>query len=147
MDEGVKAASISRRWALIVTSAGCLFMIAFAEQIVRAFSSDPEVIDIGTVAMRSIGLSLPIWGLWLSSAGAVRGSGDTRSPMVRGVVAVWAAVAIAWLGVHFLDQSVAWIWGTFIVTGLLPALGNWRAFRKRSDHLRREFRLEQTAPA
>ncbi|MEZ4505155.1 MAG: MATE family efflux transporter [Thermomicrobiales bacterium] len=147
MDEGVKAASISRRWALIVTSAGCLFMIAFAEQIVRAFSSDPEVIDIGTVAMRSIGLSLPIWGLWLSSAGAVRGSGDTRSPMVRGVVAVWAAVAIAWLGVHFLDQSVAWIWGTFILTGLLPAIGNWRAFRKRSDHLRREFRLEQTAPA
>lgn len=141
MDEGIKAAKISRLWAFIVTGTGCVFMIALAEQIVRAFSSDPDVIDIGTVAMRAIGLSLPIWGLWLSSAGAVRGSGDTRSPMVRGVAAVWAAVAIAWLGVHFLDQSIAWIWGTFILTGLLPAVGNWRAFRKRSDRLAREFRL------
>ena len=119
-----------------------LFLFIFAEQIVRAFSSDPEVIEIGAVAMRAIGVSLPIWGLWMSSAGAVRGSGDTRSPMIRGVIAVWAAVLIAWLGVHFLDQSIAWIWGSFIVTGLLPAFGNWRAFRKRAEMLAREFRLD-----
>ena len=142
MDEGVKAAKISRTWALIVTTAGLLFLVIFAEPIVRAFSDDPEVIEIGALAMRAIGISLPIWGLWMSSAGAVRGSGDTRSPMIRGVVAVWAAVLIAWLGVHFLDQSIAWIWGTFIVTGLLPALGNWRAFRNRADELTRTFRLD-----
>ncbi len=142
MDEGVKAAMISRKWALIVTVSGLLFMEIFAEHIVRAFSSDPEVIEIGAIAMRAIGISLPIWGLWMSSAGAVRGSGDTRSPMVRGVAAVWMAVLIAWLGVHFLDQSVAWIWGSFIVTGLLPAFGNWRAFKKRAELLAREFRLD-----
>ena len=77
-----------------------------------------------------------------AAAGAVRGSGDTRSPMIRGVTAVWLAVLIAWLGVHFLDQSIAWIWGTFIVTGLLPAFGNWRAFKRRADDLGRSFRQE-----
>jgi Na+-driven multidrug efflux pump len=142
MDEGVRAAKISRRWALIVTVAGMVFLVIFAEQIVRAFSDDSDVIEIGTVAMRAIGCSLPIWGLWMSAAGAVRGSGDTRSPMVRGVAAVWMAVLIAWIGVHFLDQSIAWIWGSFIVTGLLPAFGNWRAFRKRAEILAREFRLD-----
>jgi MATE family multidrug resistance protein len=145
MDEGVKAARISRKWALIVTVAGLVFLVIFAEQIVRAFSDDPDVIEIGTVAMRAIGCSLPIWGLWMSSAGAVRGSGDTRSPMLRGVAAVWMAVLIAWLGVRFLDQSIAWIWGSFIVTGLLPAFGNWRTFRKRSEMLARDFRLEAGA--
>ncbi len=146
MDEGVKAAMISRKWALIVTAMGLLFLVIFAEPIVRAFSNDPDVIEIGTVAMRAIGISLPIWGLWMSSAGAVRGSGDTRSPMVRGVIAVWMAVLIAWFGVHFLGQSVAWIWGSFLVTGLLPAFGNWRTFKKRSEMLSRDFRLDD-APA
>jgi putative MATE family efflux protein len=146
MDEGLLAAKISRKWALIVTVSGLIFMVLFAEQIVKAFSDDPKVIEIGAVAMRAIGCSLPIWGLWMSSAGAVRGSGDTRSPMIRGVVAVWGAVLLAWLGVHFLDQSIAWIWGTFIVTGLLPALGNWRAFRKRAEELTRTFRLDAAAP-
>jgi MATE family multidrug resistance protein len=142
MDEGIAAAKIARKWAVMVTLAGLLFMALFSEQIVRAFSDDPDVIEIGQVAMYAIGVSLPIWGLWMSSAGAVRGSGDTRSPMIRGVIAVWSAVLIAWLGVRFLDQSVAWIWGTFIVTGLLPAIGNWRAFRQRSELLSREFALD-----
>lgn len=146
MDEGLKAAKISRRWALIVTGSGLAFMVIFAQHIVRLFSSDPEVIEIGTVAMRAIGLSLPIWGMWMSAAGAARGSGDTRSPMIRGVTAVWLAVLIAWLGVHFLNQSIAWIWGSFIVTGLLPAFGNWRAFKKRAETLARSFRLETPEP-
>lgn len=140
-DEAMQAARISRKWALIVTFGGLLFMVVLAQYIVRAFSNDPQVIEIGTVAMRAIGFSLPIWGLWMSSAGAVRGSGDTRSPMIRGVIAVWAAVFLAWLGVHFLDQSIAWIWGTLAVTGLLPAFGNWRAFTRRVETLAREFRV------
>jgi putative MATE family efflux protein len=147
MDEGIKAARISRRWALIVTGAGLIFLVIFAEQIVGLFTDDAAVIDIGTSALRAIGISLPIWGMWMSSAGAVRGSGDTRSPMIRGVAAVWLAVLIAWLGVHFLDQSIAWIWGTFIVTGLLPAFGNWRAFKKRAAELARSFRLESAETA
>lgn len=146
MDEGVKAARISRKWALIVTCSGMLFMIIFASYIVRLFSDDPEVIEVGTTAMRVIGCSLPIWGLWMSAAGALRGSGDTRSPMMRGVAAVWAAVAIAWIGVHFLDQSIAWIWGTFIFTGLLPAFGNWRGFKRRAAELARSFRMDATPP-
>lgn len=145
-DEAMQAAKISRNWALIVTMGGLVFMVVFAQYIVRAFSSDPEVIAIGSVAMRAIGISLPIWGLWMSTAGAVRGSGDTRSPMVRGVMAVWVAVFLAWLGVHYLDQSIAWIWGTLAITGLLPAIGNWRAFRKRAATLEQEFRLNRDTP-
>lgn len=147
MDQGVIAAKIARKWALIVTIGGMLFMILLSEQIVRAFSDDAEVIEIGRIAMYSIAFSLPVWGLWMSSAGAVRGSGDTRSPMIRGIIAVWLAVLLAWLGVHFFDQSIAWIWGTFIVTGLLPAIGNWHAFRKRAVTLAREFRMEGSAGA
>lgn len=147
MDEGMRAAKISRNWALIVTLAGTVFLVVFPSYIVRAFSSDPLVIEIGTGAMRAIGISLPIWGLWMSSAGAVRGSGDTRSPMIRGVIAVWAAVFLAWLGVHFFDQSIAWIWGTLMITGLLPAFGNWRTFRQRAERLDREFRLDDALAA
>lgn len=144
VEDAIKAAVISRRWSLILTAAGLVVCVAFGEPIVDLFTDDRQVIDLGARALTTIGISLPIWGLWLTSAGAVRGSGDTRSPMVRGVAAVWLAVLLAWIGVRFFDQSIAWIWGTFIVTGLLPALGNWRAFKRRARSIEREFAL--TAP-
>jgi multidrug resistance protein, MATE family len=142
MSDGMKAAVISRRWALILTGLGMVVCLAIGEQIVGLFTNDQEVIHLGTRALATIGISLPIWGLWMTSAGAVRGSGDTRSPMIRGVVAVWLAVILAWVGVRYFDQNIAWIWGTFIVTGLIPAIGNWLAFRRRAIQLAREFSLE-----
>jgi putative MATE family efflux protein len=142
VDEGMKAAIISRKWALILMTSGLIVLNIFPRPIVSLFTDDQEVINIGVNALRAIGLSLPIWGLWMSAAGAVRGSGDTRSPMVRGVSAVWLAVVLAWLGVNLLDQSIAWIWGTFILTGLIPALGNWRAFKRRVADLGRSFALD-----
>ena len=138
MNTGVNAQAQGRRRAMLRTAMG---------PVIAAALADPLVIEIGTGAMRAIGISLPIWGLWMSSAGAVRGSGDTRSPMIRGVIAVWAAVFLAWLGVHFFDQSIAWIWGTLMITGLLPAFGNWRTFRQRAERLDREFRLDDALAA
>ncbi len=50
--------------------------------------------------MLAIGIGLPLWGLWLTTTGAIRGTGDTRSPMVRGLVTTWLAVVIAAIGVY-----------------------------------------------
>jgi len=51
--------------------------------------------------------------------------------MIRSALATWTAVGLAWLGVHFFDAGMEWIWGTYLFT--LPPMiwGNWRAFRRR----------------
>jgi len=73
------------------------------------------------------------------SAGSLRGSGDTRGPMIRGTITVWAAVALAWIGVEFFDQGIGWVWGTFILTSPIAAIGNLLSFRRRAAALAEDF--------
>ena len=145
--DAVKAAHIARRWAVIWTAGGMLLYLLLSKQIFSIFTSDPEVIRLGTNALRAIGVSLPLWGLWMSGAGALRGSGDTRSPMIRGVSAVWVSVLLAWLGVRFFDQSLTWVWATFIISAPIAAIGNWRDFARRSRSLIQEHGREPQAAA
>lgn len=142
IDDADIAYRIAGRWSLIWMGAGTILYVIGAKWIIDIFSNDPEVIAAGTSGLRAIGFSLPLWGLWMTSAGALRGAGDTRSPMIRGVLTVWLAVLLAFLGVQFLDMGVGWVWGTFIVTSPIAAVGNMLAYRKKSDELRRKFALD-----
>lgn len=145
IDDANEALRISGLWSLIWMTGGLLLYVIAAGPIIRIFSSDPEVIAAGTRGLRAIGFSLPLWGLWMTSAGALRGSGDTRSPMIRGVATVWAAVVLAFIGVHWFDMGIGWVWGTFILTSPISAIGNVRAYRKKAAELRRAFALEKPA--
>ena len=137
--DAVKAAHIARRWSLIWTTCGMVFYLVFSRQLLSIFSSDPDVVRLGTGGLRAIGVSLPLWGLWMTGAGALRGSGDTRSPMFRGIAVVWLSVVLAWLGVKFFDQSITWVWATFIISAPIAAIGNWRGFSRRAKNLIQEF--------
>jgi putative MATE family efflux protein len=134
-EDARKASSIAQRLCLGWMVVGAIPLFLFARPILAFFSQDAEVIDIGTNGVRAIALSLPLWGAWSVSAGALRGSGDTRSPMLRGVFAVWLSVLLGWIGVKFFDQTVAYVWGIFALTLPIAVFGNIRAFYRRSREL------------
>jgi putative MATE family efflux protein len=131
-DDALKASRITQRLCLAWMIVGGVPLFIAARPVLEIFSSDPEVIDLGVNGLRAIAISLPWWGAWSVSAGALRGSGDTRSPMVRGVIAVWLSVLLGWIGVRFFDQSVAYVWGVFFVTLPIAVIGNLRAFHRRA---------------
>jgi putative MATE family efflux protein len=132
INEGVIAANYARRLGLIWMLAGTVLFLLGTDVILKLFTDDPDVIHRGTNALRVIGLQLPLWGLAMSATGALRGSGDTRSPMLRGIVATWITVSIGWVGVHFFDQGVAWVWGAYMFTQPFLFIGNQRAFQRRA---------------
>jgi Na+-driven multidrug efflux pump len=139
VDDAVKAMSIARRLALFWMFGGALLYASVPRQIVDFFSDDEKVLDYGVRGLTTIGISLPLWALWMVSAGALRGSGDTRGPMIRGVTTVWTAVALAWIGVRFFDLGISWVWATFIITAPISAIGNAIAFKRRMRMLGAEF--------
>jgi len=47
------------------------------------------------------------------------------------VFVVWLSVALAWIGVEYFDQTIAYVWGIFAVTLPLAVVGNLLGFRKR----------------
>lgn len=138
LDDAEKAATIGRRlsagWMILAAS----IVVMLARYIVGIFSDDPDVLDIGTRGLRALAFSLPFWGLWVITAGTLRGSGDTRGPMYRGGLTIWTSVVLAFVGVHFFDLGIGWVWSTFLISAPISWIGNIIAFKRRMGMLRRE---------
>ena len=126
------AARVIRRWTLLWTGFGMVLLAAFPRPVLRLFSDGPDVVDAGVNLMRVIALLLPCYGMLLLTTGALRGSGDTRTPMVRNMVATWTTVVLAFVGVRWFDAGAEWVWGAYLLTIPLATWLNWRAFVRRS---------------
>src|SRR5690606_8782682 len=105
--------------------------VIFANPVMRLFTDDPEVISAGADALRALAIGLPAWSAWFVFGGALRGIGDTRTPLITSAVAVWGAVGLAYLVTAHLDRGLGAVWLCFIVTAPIAALANWTWFRRR----------------
>lgn len=74
--------------ATIMTTISLTFLF-FPEQIMAAFTSDPEVIALGIRPLQMVGLLQPISAAAMILAGALRGAGDTRYPMLVTGIGIW----------------------------------------------------------
>jgi putative MATE family efflux protein len=125
------ASAIALRWGIIWMAVGGALYFIFAPQVMAFFTDDPEVTRAGVAALHAISLSLPFWAVWSVCAGTLRGTGDTRSPMIAGTLAVWIAVLMAWIGVTRFDFDLGQVWLTFMVTTPLAGLANFLISRRR----------------
>jgi putative MATE family efflux protein len=87
---------------LMILSGGLLFLLA--GPMMRIFSSDPEVISLGTTVLRMVALSEPFYGVTIITEGMMQGVGNTKIPFVFNVIGMW--------GMRIL--------GTFLCLWLLP---------------------------
>jgi putative MATE family efflux protein len=75
------------------------------EWLVRIFSDDPKVVEVGSTWLRILSYSYFVYGWWMVSVQAFNGSGDTKTPTKINVVFFWLIqiplaylLAIAWDG-------------------------------------------------
>lgn len=134
------AARIATGWSFVWMTAGAIPFIVFAAATIRLFTDDAGVVDQGAGALRAMAASLPLLAISSVMGGALRGSGDTRTPMVMRTISIWLAVGIAWLWVGWLDGSLTTVWLAFLITAPIAAIGNARAFARR-------IRAAMTGPA
>ena len=103
----------------------------FAPQAMEFFTDDPEVVADGVHALRALAPGLPFWALWTVYGGALRGSGDTRTPMLMSGLCVWLALALAWVAVRWFDGGLGLVWVMFLISAPLAGFGNWWVLRRR----------------
>ena len=125
------AARIAMRWSIAWMAVGGLIYFLLAPQVMGIFTDDPEVVAAGERALRALSIGLPFWAIWVVNGGALRGSGDTRTPMLMSATAVWLAVGLAWAWVRWFDGGLGGVWLTFFFTAPLAGFGNWFALRRR----------------
>jgi len=130
VDAGIAARIGARLSVGLLAAAGLIFFL-LAGPIMRIFTDEPEVISQGVGGLRALAISLPFWGLWFVYGGALRGTGDTITPLVVEGIAVWTAVLLGLAAVHFFDVGLGIVWGMFIIVSPLAALANNRRFWRR----------------
>jgi putative MATE family efflux protein len=126
-----KAARIAQLWAVAWMATGGLIYFLLARPVMTFFTHDRAVVSNGVNALHAISLSLPFWAVWSVNAGALRGLGDTRTPLLMSIVTVWTAVGLAYLAVTQLDGGLGMVWLTFMFSSPIGAFGNWYALRRR----------------
>ena len=104
--------------SMMTLSGGALFLLA--ERMMRMFTPDPDVIRLGTVVLRMVAVTEPLYGVAVVLEGIFQGVGDTLYPFVSNMLAMWGvrvlgtAVAVRALG-HGLPAA----WGCMIAHNIL----------------------------
>jgi MATE family multidrug resistance protein len=128
--EGAAAARVATRWAVIWMSAIAVLLIIFAPQVFALFTSDAAVIAEGVPALRVLALTQPFWAVLFVQAGALRGTGNTRFPLVVTASSIWASVGLAFALIETVGGGLVSIWAAFLVLAPLMAFLMWRRFRR-----------------
>jgi putative MATE family efflux protein len=103
---GLKAVfAMSSVVAIIIT---CI-VVFFGQGLMKLFTNDPHVIEIGMVYLRIIGSFYLIFNAMFIVSGLLRGAGDTLIPMIINVIALWIVrVPIAYFGSKEFGESGIW---------------------------------------
>lgn len=130
--EARSVTAIAQRWAVMWMGGVALVFIFFAPWCMRLFTDDPFVIDAGATSIRVIALTQPLWAIVFVYAGALRGAGDTRTPLLISAIAMWTAVCAAYISVTFINQSLAAVWAAFWLVNPIQVLVSRWAWRRKS---------------
>jgi putative MATE family efflux protein len=124
-----------RLGALLMSVVGLAFLL-FPAQIVGFFTNDPEIIALGTMPLRMVGLIQPLLASNMVFAGGLRGAGDTRFPMVATGASIWLIrLPLAYLFTFRFGWGLVGAWSALAldlsVRGSLNFLrfrgGRWKA--------------------
>src|SRR5215211_4136378 len=128
--EGGAAARVATTWAVIWMSAIAVLLIIFAPQIFHMFTSDAAVIEAGVPGLRVLALTQPFWAVLFVQAGALRGTGNTRFPLMVTGTSIWAAVGLAFVLLETVGGGLVSVWGAFLAVAPVMAFLMWRRFRR-----------------
>lgn len=130
IDEGSMAAQVATVWAVGWMSVIAATIFVFAEPTMRLFVEDPAVVAAGAGGLRVVALAQPFWGVLFVLAGALRGTGDTRTPLLIGSIGIWITVGAAYLLVTFVAGELPMVWAAFLLTAPVTAFIYQRSFRR-----------------
>ena len=103
-------------WSAIVLAAGfmttaALIFVSLSKPLARIFSPDPEVIRVGSALLLVAAAFQLFDGVQIAITGALRGTGDTRTPMLANLGAYWfIGLPLAFVLAFKFDWGAVGVW-------------------------------------
>lgn len=105
--QGWQAAKI----ALCVMGSVSLLFLFLPDFITRIFTNDSNVAGLGAVCLRIAAIEQPTIAIDMVMAGALRGAGDTRTPMLVAVLSTWLLrLPLFYLSINVFSFGLPMIW-------------------------------------
>ena len=124
---GVAAAAMA---ALMMSVVGFAFYI-FARQIIAMFTENAAVLDVGAQYLRIMLYSQPFLALAMVFSGALRGGGDTKTPLVYSMIHSWLIrIPLIYALGFVLDFQADGIWWAINIATATQGLATWWKFHK-----------------
>ncbi len=100
---------------------------AFSEGLMRLFTDDPEIIEIGAEWLKILSYSYFVYGWWMVAVQAFNGAGDTKTPTLINVVFFWLIqIPLAYVLAIYYDWAYSGVfWSVFISETLVGGFTLW----------------------
>ena len=107
------------------------FFCAFGrEPLARIFTGDEQVIGQLLPFLLMLALAQPFMGVHFTLSGALRGAGDTTTPLLGASVGNWILrIPLAWLMASVLHGPVLWAWAALVFDHVLRSIWYVSSFR------------------
>jgi putative MATE family efflux protein len=107
--------------AMATMSVLAILILVFARPIARLMIADEEVVNLTVSFIHWLGVAQPLMAMQFALAGALRGAGDTRFPLVAtlsGLIGGRVALACVFT---WLRLSVDWIYGALLADYIIQS--------------------------
>ncbi len=116
-----------------ISLATAALVMLFGRRLIGLFSTDPNVITIGTHYLLIVGSFYIIFSTMSTISGVMRGAGDTIIPMFFSIFSLWLVriPLAAWLSGHFGTDGIWWAMPVAWLIGLVLyvvyyRMGQWK---------------------
>lgn len=120
----------NRMAVLTMAAMGALFYF-FPYVLLRAFTSDPAVVELGTLFLKIVALLQVPLAMTMVFSGALKGAGDTRFLLLSTVAGAWGVrVPLALILAYGLDAPLGAVWSVMLLDWLVRmvlVLGRYRS--------------------
>ncbi len=129
---------LTARYNMSFMAIVAVILLVFAEGIIRLFTPEPAVVELGSNCLRIIALGYPLFALGMVLTQAFNGAGDTVTPTWINFICFWlvqiplAWVAANWLGWQTLGVAVAVTFAESLIAGIALwqfRKGRWKTTR------------------
>lgn len=108
LSEVVKAGMLI---AVSIMSFMAVFLFAASPLIMSVFSGDADVIALGSLILRIVAVSEPLFAVLIILEGIFHGAGETRAPFFIAAVTMWGIrIFFTWLSVSVFGAGLAVVW-------------------------------------
>jgi putative MATE family efflux protein len=108
-----------------------LMFVLFAPAGVKIFRATPEVLRLAGIALQVGAIEFPFFALTFILMGALRGAGDTRSPMfINMACIIFLRLPLTYLFAFVFDWGLVGVWLACAMDWAGRATGLWIIFRR-----------------